>query len=66
MRGTGHILVVDAATACPEGLWKIMTTVRMVGLVAAFESVNLRCKWEVIVLVSSCYVRLGIACYSEV
>jgi len=43
-----------------------MTTVSMVGLAAEFETVTLGCKWEVLVLVSSCYVRLGTACYREV
>jgi len=43
-----------------------MTTASMIGLSAAFELVTLGCKCEVLVLVSSCYMRLGTACYCEV
>jgi len=31
LEGISHILVLGAVPVCPEGLWKIMTTVSMVG-----------------------------------
>lgn len=66
MERNGHILVQSKIPACSEGLGKTMTVVSMVGLSAAFEPVTLGCKWEKLVLVSSCYVGLGTARYSEV
>ena len=62
----GHILVLGTVPACPEVPWKTMTTVIKFFLAAEFLMVALGCKWEVSVLVSSCYVRLGTACYWEV
>ena len=61
-----HILFLGTVPVCPEVSWKTMTTVIMFVLAAEFLTVSLGCKWEVSVLVSSCYVRLGTACYREV
>jgi hypothetical protein len=66
LEGTGNILFRGTVLSRLEGLGKNKRSFRMVGLAAAFEPVTLACKWEVLVLVSSCYVRLRTACYSEV
>ena len=63
LEGTDHILVRSSIPSCLKGLGKNTKTFRMVGLAAAFEPMILACKWEVLVLVLSCYVRSGTACY---
>ena len=61
--GTGHILVRGTVPSCLEGLRKNTKTFRIFGLAVAFEPMTLACKWEVLVLLQSCYVRLRTACY---
>ena len=66
LKGNGRILFRGKITTSLKGLRKTMTTVNMVGSLREIELMTLRCKWEVLVLVSSCYIRLGTACYCEV
>jgi len=62
LEGIVHLLILGTLPARPELLWKTMVTVVMFVLDAKFWTMTLECKWEVSVLVSSSYVRLGTAC----